>query len=181
MVRTRVGYAGGTTENPTYRRIGDHMETIQVNYDPKLIGYRELLQVFFSSHNAARPSFNRQYASAIFYHDEEQKLLAAAEVMEAERALKKKVATELLPFSGFTRAENYHQKYFLRNQVELEKRFETIYPNPVQFTDSTATARVNGYLGGYGSRDQFEKEAPLLGLTETELRALKKLIWKWRK
>jgi methionine-S-sulfoxide reductase len=176
-----VGYAGGTKENPTYRRIGDHMETIQVDYDPGTIGYRELLEVFFSSHNAARPSFNRQYASAIFYHNEEQRQLAVAAVRKVERALKKKAVTELIPYSGFTRAEDYHQKYFLRNQEDLEKRYETIYPDPVQFADSTAVARVNGYLGGYGSREQFENEAPRLGLTEAELRALKALIWKWRK
>jgi methionine-S-sulfoxide reductase len=176
-----VGYAGGTKENPTYRRIGDHMETIQVEYDPEKISYSELLEVFFSSHNAVRPSFSRQYASAIFHHDEEQKQLAAVAIRKVEGTQKKKVATELLPYSGFTRAEDYHQKYFLRNQVELKKRYETIYPDPIQFTDSTAAARVNGYLGGYGNREQFEREAPKLGMTDMELRALKSLIWKWRK
>ncbi len=152
-----------------------------MDYDPGKISYRELLEIFFSSHNAARFSFSHQYASAIFYHDEEQKQLAVIAIKKTERTLKKKVATELLSFSRFTRAEDYHQKYFLRNQVDLEKRYETIYPDPVRFTDSTATARVNGYLGGYGNREQFKRETPGLGLTDVELRALKALIWKWRK
>jgi len=157
------------------------METIQVDFDPEKIDYRNLLEVFFSSHNAARFSLRRQYASAIFYHDEEQKQLAVAAIRKAERDLEKKVTTELLSYSGFTRAEDYHQKYFLRNQADLEKHYECIYPDPDRFTDSTATARVNGYLGGYGNREQFEREAPGLGMTDAGLRALKALIWKWRK
>lgn len=151
-----------------------------MEYDAAKITYGELLEIFFSSHNAARRSFSRQYASAIFYHDEEQKRLAADAIGKAEGILQKKIATELLPYSGFTRAEDYHQKYYLRNQSVLEKRYEATYPDPIRFTDSTAAARVNGYLGGYGSREQFEREAPGLGLTEAELKAFKGLIWKWR-
>jgi peptide-methionine (S)-S-oxide reductase len=157
------------------------METVQLDYDPDRITYGELLEIFFSSHNAARRSFSRQYASAIFYHDDEQKHLAEDWIKKAEDTLRAEIVTELIPYKGFTRAENYHQKYFLRNQAELEKRFETIYPDPERFTDSTAAARVNGYLGGYGNREQFEKEAPGLGLNEAEIRALKALVWKWRK
>jgi hypothetical protein len=161
--------------------MGDHSETVQLEFDPGRITYRDLLEIFFSSHNATRRSFSRQYASVIFYHDESQKLLAEDAIRRIEETGRKKVATELVPYTGFTRAEDYHQKYYLRNQAELEKRFETIYPDPVRFTDSTAAARVNGYLGGYGSREQFEREAPGLGLSESELRALKALVWKWRK
>jgi peptide-methionine (S)-S-oxide reductase len=156
------------------------METVQLEYDPVRITYVELLEVFFSSHNATRRSFSRQYASAIFYHDDEQKRLAEDAVKRMERTLGAKVVTELIPYTGFTRAEDYHQKYFLRNQAELEKRFKTIYPDPLRFTDSTAAARVNAYLGGYGNREQFEKEASGLGLNEAEIRALKALVWKWR-
>ena len=181
MVKTRVGYAGGTRENPTYRRIGDHMETVQIEYDPDRISYQELLEVFFSSHNPAHRSYARQYASAILYHDSGQKKLAEEAMKRAERIRRKKIVTELLPYTGFTRAENYHQKYYLRNQENLHKFYRAIYPDPLRFTDSTAVARVNGYLGGNGSREQFEREAPGLGLTDVEIRALKKLIWKWRK
>jgi len=157
------------------------METVQLEYDPERITYGELLEIFFASHDAARPSYNRQYASAIFYHSESQKHLAEKAIKKAQSTLKARVVTEVIPYAGFTRAENYHQKYFLRNQPELEKRFEAIYPDPGNLTDSTAAARVNSYLGGYGSREQFEREAPGLGLNDVEVRALKKLVWKWRK
>jgi peptide-methionine (S)-S-oxide reductase len=178
VVRTRVGYAGGTTPNPTYRRIGDHMETLQIEYDPDRITYQALLEIFFSSHNPAQRSFTRQYASAIFYHDDEQRRLALNAIDKAGETYGRRITTELVPYSGFTRAEDYHQKYYLRNQESLEKRYEAIYPDPARFTDSTATARVNGYLGGNGSREQFEREAPGLGLTDAQIGALRVLVRK---
>lgn len=95
-----------------------------------------------------------------------------------EERLGQKVTTWLLPYDGFTRAENYHQKYYLRNRKDLEKHYESIYPDPALFTDSTAVARVNGYLGGYGTLEQFEREAPDLGLTEGQLQVLRKVIRK---
>src|SRR6056297_3828024 len=65
VIRTRVGYAGGSTEGPTYKMIGDHTETIEIDYDPAVISYRELLEIFFDSHNPYSQSYSRQYASLI--------------------------------------------------------------------------------------------------------------------
>ena len=176
-----MGYAGGTTRDPTYRCIGNHMEAVQIDYDPDRITYEALLGTFFSSHNPEHRSFSRQYASAVFFHDDKQEKLAREAYLRAEKTYGKGIATELAAYSGFTRAEDYHQKYYLRNQREMEKRYQAIFPDPVRFTDSTALARVNGYLGGFGSREQFEREAPGLGLTNKEIEALRKMIWKWRK
>ena len=178
MVRTRVGYAGGATKNPTYQRIGDHIESVQVEYDPDRIAYEELLEIFFRSHTATRPRTIRQYESAIFYHDAEQKRLAEEAVRRAEERLREKVTTRLIPYEEFTRAEDYHQKYYLRNQKSIERHFESIYPELVAFTDSTAAARVNGYLGGNGSPEQFEREADGLGLNRAQIEAIRKLIRK---
>lgn len=151
---------------------------MQIEFDPKIITYGELLEIFFSSHTATRPRIIRQYESAIFYHDLEQKRLAEEAIEKAEEALKEKVTTRLLPYEDFTRAEDYHQKYYVRNQKNLEKHFETIYPDSMRFTDSTAVARVNGYLGGNGSQEQLEKEAPDLGLNEAQVKAMGRLFRK---
>ena len=83
VVRTRVGYAGGTEENPTYREIGGHTETVQIEYDPTQISYGELLNIFWKNHNAEYPQFLQQYKSIIFYHDMKQRLIAN-ETVEAE-------------------------------------------------------------------------------------------------
>jgi len=71
-----VGYAGGTKKNPTYHSLGDHSETIEIEFDPKKISYKELLDIFWESHEPTVRSFSRQYASFIFFHSEEQKKLA---------------------------------------------------------------------------------------------------------
>ena len=70
------------------------------------------------------------------------------------------------PAGKFFRAEDYHQKYYLRQQRQLAEEFMNIYPQPINFTDSTATARVNGYLGGNATLEQLKLELPLLGLSQ---------------
>ena len=172
MVRTRVGYAGGTTTAPTYRRIGDHTETFQVDYDPTQISYRQLLAVFWESHNPTSRSWSNQYKAAVFYHNDEQKQLAA-ETAEREAVRRNaKIRTEILPFTGFTIAEDYHQKYYLRKERDLIREFEQIYPSADDFVRSTAAARVNGYLGGNGNSEGISAQLGLLGLSSEGQRSL---------
>jgi methionine-S-sulfoxide reductase len=165
VIRTRVGYAGGSTPNPTYRRIGDHTETVQIDYDPAQISYEDLLEVFWKSHNPNSPSFSRQYAEIIFYHNEAQKRAALAS--KAQVASEGQVWTEILPATEFYMAEDYHQKYQLRGKQELEQEFRAIYPDPSDLAQSTAAARINGYLGGYGTLEQLEAEIDSYGLSST--------------
>ena len=123
MIRTRVGYAGGTKENPTYRDLGDLSETIQIEYDPTQISYEELLDVFWSSHNPQQRPWSTQYKSMILYHTDEQKMLAMESKGREETRLKSKVSTEIVPFSAFYLAEGYHQKYRLR-------QVRAVHPGP---------------------------------------------------
>ena len=161
-----MGYAGGSKENPTYHSLGNHSETIQIDYDPSEISYEELLDVFWANHNPTSRSFSRQYAAIIFTHDEEQRQLAL-ETKEREAAERgQTIVTEIEPYTAFWRAEDYHQKYRLRGVKALREEYERIYPDADDFVDSTATARVNGYLGGHGTLEQFEEEIGTLGLSE---------------
>lgn len=176
MIRTRVGYAGGSTENPTYQRIGDHSETIEIEYDPAAISYEELLAAFWGGHSPSRPSASRQYASMIFYHSEEQRERAiSARTAEAER-LGTRLYTEIVPFERFYMAEDYHQKYELRRHRKLLQEYESIYPTTEELVRSTAVARVNGYAGGYGTREQLEGEIELLGLSPEGQEELRRTV-----
>ena len=165
MIRTRVGYAGGTSDSPTYRGIGDHSETIQIDYDPDVISYAELLALFWDNHTPTYQSSSRQYASIIHYTTEAERLLAEQTRQAQEEKLGTKIYTEIVPLESFTLAENYHQKYYLQNRPELMSEFSAIYPDMEAFINSTAAARVNGYLGYNGTLENLQAEIDQLGLS----------------
>lgn len=165
MVRTRVGYAGGTTKSPTYHNLGDHTETIQIDYDPTQISYKELLDVFWESHNPTSRPWSRQYMSIVFYHDEEQRRLATETSGREAAERGSAIFTEIVPASEFYLAEAYHQKYRLQQAPELMQVFRTMYPHNDEFVDSTAAARVNGYLGGHSTLEALQAELESLDLS----------------
>jgi hypothetical protein len=102
----------------------------------------------------------------VFYHDEDQKRLALASRDRQAAKLGKTIHTEVLPYSRFYAAEDYHQKYYLRGHRQILKQFQQHYPQAADLTNSTAAARVNGYLGGYGTSASFKADIDRLGLSE---------------
>lgn len=165
MIRTTVGYAGGTTLNPDYRHIGDHSETIRVEFDPQRITYAELLEVYWESHDPFMPSYNRQYRNAVLTLDETQRQQAEQSARDVARASGQNVRSSIEPAGVFYPAEDYHQKYLLRRAGGILAELQAIYPDEEQFAASTAAARINGYLGCYGEPEQLERELGLLGLS----------------
>ena len=126
VVDVRSGYAGGTTENPSYKQVCSgtttHAEVVEVRYDPNQVSYQDLLEVFFSMHDPT--TLNRQgadkgtqYRSIILYHDEEQKRMAeeAKAGLDASGRFKNPIVTQLLSASEFYDAEDEHQNYFEKN------------------------------------------------------------------
>jgi methionine-S-sulfoxide reductase len=168
-----VGYAGGSTASPTYRRIGDHTEAFQVQYDPELLSYDELLQVFWTDHDPDRGQWSRQYRNVVFTHDESQRKRAEASRDRIASSRGIEVTTAVEPLGTFTPAEEYHQKYYLRRYSDLAKEYLAIYPLPEDFIRSTAVARVNGFLGGNGTLEDLEEVMPSLGLSPQGQRRLR--------
>jgi len=147
VISTTSGYTGGDEKNPTYEQVSSggtgHAEAIRIVYDPGKVDYGKLLQVFW--HNIDPVAVNRQfcdkgkqYRSAIFYHDEQQRLLAETSraELEATRFFKKKIATQIEPAGEFWPAEEYHQDYyrkkpllykFYRFSCGRDKRLEEIW------------------------------------------------------
>jgi peptide-methionine (S)-S-oxide reductase len=120
------GYAGGKVKNPTYKEVctGEtgHAEVIQVYYDPKIISFENLLEVFFKTHdpttlNRQGADVGTQYRSSVFYHNDEQKETASSIIKELDKsgAFDNKIVTLLEPFTEFYVAEDYHQNYFNEN------------------------------------------------------------------
>jgi hypothetical protein len=145
--------------------LGDHSETTQIDFDPSKTSYEKLLEVFWSSHNPCSSPYSRQYMSALFTHDEAQKKIALETKAREEARRGKKIQTEIAPHTRFWRAEDYHQKYYLRQTRDLARELAAIYPEPRDFADSTAATRLNGYLGGHGSFEDLKAEIDSLGLS----------------
>jgi len=165
VIRTRVGYSGGQKKDPTYRSIGDHSETIEIDYDPARISYKDLLLVFWQSHDPTYKSWSRQYMSAIFYQNDEQRKRALETKAFEESQRNQKIYTEIVPYGKFYLAEDYHQKYELRRHSDLMKEFKAMYPRDIDFVNSTAAARINGYVGGHGRAEDLEATIAKLGLS----------------
>jgi methionine-S-sulfoxide reductase len=161
-----VGYAGGRQTNPSYQNMGDHTETVQVDYDPGQISYNQLLEVFWQNHNPTIHSGPRQYMRAIFYHNADQQKVAMASTSTIAQKLGQPIQTKVVPLRSFTNAEDYHQKYMLKQHYQLKSEMYSNYPRHQDFNNSTAVARLNGYVGGNGSEEQFSHDIGRLGLSE---------------
>jgi peptide-methionine (S)-S-oxide reductase len=147
------GYAGGHVENPTYRQVCDgttgHAEAVQVRFDPAKISFREILEVFFNTHDPT--TLNRQgndvgpqYRSAIFTHSDEQRRVAAELIAElnGSDAWPSPIVTEVTPFTNFYPAEDYHQEYFANNGRQPYCQY-VVAPKVAKFRKEYA-ARLKG-------------------------------------
>ncbi len=123
------GYSGGRVESPSYRDVctgnTGHAEVVQIQFDPNIISYRDLLNVFFTIHdpttlNRQGADIGTQYRSAIFYHDEEQKKIAEEGIQDlnAKKIWDNPIVTEVTKFDKFYKAEDYHQEYFANNPYQ---------------------------------------------------------------
>lgn len=175
VVRTCVGYAGGTTDAPTYDALGDHIETVRVAYDPDQCAYAELLERFWAAHDPTRAPFKRQYQSALFPRTPEQREQArASRAAQAERP-DDPLTTEIIEDAPFYRAEAYHQKHKLRRHPTLLEAVRAPYPDETAFADAPAAALVNGYVGGHRSPKRLDADVPRLALPTDAAEALRVL------
>jgi peptide-methionine (S)-S-oxide reductase len=124
--KVESGYAGGALSDPTYEQVctgrNGHAEVVQVTFDPSVLSFRNILDVFFATHdpttrNRQGADVGTQYRSAIFYHTPEQKRIAAERIAElnAAKIWDAPIVTEVVPLTAFFRAEGYHQGYFRQN------------------------------------------------------------------
>jgi len=130
VISTVVGYTGGHTKNPTYRKVCSdktgHAEAVKITFDPNKISYEELLEFFFKIHdptqiNRQGPDIGTQYKSTIFYNNDIQKEAAEKMVnkLDSSGRFKKPIATQIVPASEFYKAEEYHQKYYEKRKKSL--------------------------------------------------------------
>ena len=158
--------------------MGDHTESISIDYDPAVISYEDLLNYFWAGHRCDSLNRSTQYMNAVFYRNAEQKE-AALESLEQEADRKGlasvRVKTKVVQVNHFTYAEGYHQKYALSRRSESRLFLESVYPTAKELADSTVAMRLNAYLGSGMERDwgAFASELPEYGLPDSLLKQLK--------
>jgi peptide-methionine (S)-S-oxide reductase len=153
------GYAGGPEKNPTYDEVSygktGHTESIQIFYDPQVISYKELLEMFFYGHdpttlNRQGPDVGAQYRSAVFYHNavQKQQVLDYVKELEAKKVYRNKIVTEIKPFTGFWIAEKYHQDYYEQSEN---------HSNP--YITNVTAPKVNKFMQHFKDKlkPQFQK------------------------
>ncbi|KAJ0966950.1 hypothetical protein J5N97_023867 [Dioscorea zingiberensis] len=149
VVRTLVGYAGGSKTNPEYRNLGDHAECVQIEYDPRVIQFKQLLDVFWSSHDSRQvfgqgPDVGNQYRSIIFTNGtQEARLAAASKEREQTKSRSSIVTTQIQQLGAFYPAESDHQKFELKRHPFLLQLIGNM-PDE-ELTKSSLAAKLNAY------------------------------------
>ena len=134
VLKTRVGYIGGKTEDPTYEQVctgrTNHAEALEIDFDPTQVGFQHLMELFFENHdpttlNRQGPDVGTQYRSGVFYHSPEQQKAAEAEIEKRENSgdYAQPIVTEVVPAGTFYSAEEYHQRYFQRRGANWSCHF----------------------------------------------------------
>lgn len=157
VISVKPGYSGGNIENPSYEDVcfgkTGHAESIQIEFDPKIISFEKILEIFWLTHdpttlNRQGNDIGTQYRSAVFYHDGKQRreALESKEKIEMEGAYKDPVVTEITKFTNFYPAENYHKDYYNKNKDYPYCRFVI---NP----------KIKKLIGKYGNevKEEYKK------------------------
>ena len=140
--------------------MGDHTETVDIDYDPNSTSYEQMLKLFWKHHDPTTRA-KRQYMSAIFYHDEQQEALAKKSMEEAQKIGSRSITTVIAPAEEFYDAENYHQKFMLQQHPALMTSIGI--GNIIR---SHVCTRLNGYVSGNGKTSDFDQEYEKLGINE---------------
>ncbi|MEK3883619.1 peptide-methionine (S)-S-oxide reductase MsrA [Paenibacillus sp. PL2-23] len=174
VIRTRVGYAGGQAESPTYREMGDHTETVQIVYDPGLLTLPQIASLFWDSHKPANINDykGRQYQSLFFYEDDAQRAdIESVLEFRMSRGLERP-DTEIALLEAFYPAEERHQKYYLKRFPRAMDMLLVWYGNEAALNGATLAARLNGLAKGYANMERIKREVAGWPMNEEERSAI---------
>lgn len=162
--------------------MGDHTEILQIDFLPNIISLEELLKLFWRNHNSNRGAYKgRQYISLLLYHSDEQKQTIFQVKEKLEEEWGEAFGTEIAPYHGFHRAEDYHQKYYLKRYPDAVVNLLELYGDEGSFVNSTLAAWLNGFVKGYGSLSTIKEEIQQWEMDEARknkfLQTIDKIRW----
>lgn len=136
-----------------------------MDFDPSIISFERLCDLFWQEHDPTARAWSTQYKAVLFAHDDAQERAARASATAVEARLGQRVRTEVRRLDRFYVAEDYHQKYSLRHDRLLMSELARYFPDPASLRESTSAMRLNAWLAGHATKEQVERDLPLLGLT----------------
>jgi peptide-methionine (S)-S-oxide reductase len=157
VVRTRVGYAGGTKHDPSYEVLGDHTEVVQMDYDPERVTFGDLLDRAFDAHTPLQQSRKRQYQYIVFVESDDQRAQLRS-YLDANGYDPNRIETRLESLSEFHLAETYHQKFNLSGARWATDPFASAGYDEAAIRESPAAAKLNAHLGGHEVDVPFLRE-----------------------
>ena len=155
---TATGYTGGEKEDPTYRNLGNHAETLRISYNPDKITYEELLEVFWENHDSQTAITSGQYRSEIFFVDEKQAAVVRNFVERKKENVSEDINLSLSQLKEFYEAEDYHQKYYLSQDNRLSQYREDLLALGEDLTYSRIITKLNAYSQDYLSEEDLISE-----------------------
>ena len=165
-MRTRVGYTGGDTREPTYHNLANHTEALQVDFDDDILTYQALMTMVWSLQDPTQQAWSEQYKYAVWTHSKEQQQVALRTGHDAAQRQGGTLRTLVQAASDFWRAEDYHQKYRLRQSRDLTAELVARQGSDRAMVNSTEAARLNGLLSGYGDAEESRLWLRALDLSE---------------
>jgi len=160
-----VGYCGGKAKNPSYSDLKDHTESIEIDYDPSVLPIDDLLAAFWEAHSPTSRAYSIQYRAALFFSTPEEEALYTKSKREVEKKLGVTVHTAVTPYTNFSLAEDYHQKYYLRGKQAL---FSKLGYSDEEIINNPLACHLNALVSGNCSRDralEIIEEVKALGNT----------------
>jgi peptide-methionine (S)-S-oxide reductase len=157
VVRTRVGYAGGTKADPSYQTLGDHTEVVQVEYNREQVAFHELLDLAFEEHSPLHQPEKRQYQNIIFTENDTQRE-TLRDYLESNGYTPDSIETRLEGLSAFHIAETYHQKFNLSGKRWITGPFEEAGYDDIDIRESPAAAKLNAHVAGHDVSVPFLSE-----------------------
>eukprot|EP01119_Soliformovum_irregulare_P025654 TRINITY_DN9564_c0_g1_i1.p1 TRINITY_DN9564_c0_g1~~TRINITY_DN9564_c0_g1_i1.p1 ORF type:complete len:161 (-),score=34.18 TRINITY_DN9564_c0_g1_i1:227-709(-) len=153
--------------------MGDHTESVQIEWDSSKTTYEDLLKIFWDNHSPTHRS-STQYKSAIWYHDRDQKDAAEKSFKQRSKEIGKTLYTTIEPAGTWTDAEGYHQKY----QFQGSSLAKTLNLDEGELIESSIAARINGYVGGNGTKENLLEEIATFNLPQADQEKLLRLVGK---
>jgi len=168
VLRTRVGYSGGKSTNPSYKVVDFHTEVVEIDYDPEIISYGELIDIFFSSHNETLRPYDQRVKSLIFYRNDAEYDIAKQKLNNIRMSTpeEESVFTELKSFEVFYLAEPEHQNRSLKLETSLYGEIEQMFGTDDKVLLSILASKLNGYIYGYGTLEGAQNLLDLSGLSD---------------